>query len=663
MLTFLFFFLGSTLTSSILPYSMPNSTLCTISTLPCPTVRSPRPMFTKVSHLVGCCLCYPSLYLPRRCQAASQKQWQSTETEGSVDTFGCFGGVILLRRSLAAQPNADAGGQRHTLRPNSYQSNQIEFLPNPRPATPVFIMTAVEVEIKQEADEKIAVSALGNGFQSMPPPPPPQAQSEGPAPDIFSSGSNSNIPPFSQHNTQHIAEPQLPEAFPHPNRLAENYNYNPFDGQNVQQWMQQQQQQQQQPESPASSATMASQPSTPLQPGPSEPHRRTPSIPTHAQHVAQPPPGKVAIPRQSLPEPPGVVHAGGPIGQTRVLPARAKPGRKAIQSSNPVDKASKRQAQNRQSQRKHREKKKDKEEDQKWAVSYGNQTLKGVVAALNNERAAHTKVEAENQRLREQVAMLQGQSLPRVDSMQVEHNAMVEFPAPYQQPGYGPHAPGPTQAPQTSNAPMVAPRQPPRYGPYGKTQVAHSTPPEYNAYETDFTNVGRAVSQTTHSSELGPSGLSADDRCGFCSDASYCVCKQNDAAEPETQPGNCEKCIADPERAYACRQLAASAQYPGFRPLSSDDMNNNDNNASVTSAAPSPSMVRSDSHFGRISCEQLMDRARNAGQRFPSVAELFGNQIHAYPASNGRYEVEEHEAAQALQSLSTYSPKLERNKS
>jgi hypothetical protein len=169
------------------------------------------------------------------------------------------------------------------------------------------------------------------------------------------------------------------------------------------------------------------------------------------------------------------------------------------------------------------------------------------------------------------------------------------------------------------------------------------------------------VSQTTHNSELGPSGLGADDRCGFCSDAWNCVCKQNDVAEPEPQPGNCEACIADPERAHACRQLAASAQYPGFRPLSSDNINN-DNNTSAISAAQSSSMVRSDSHFGRISCEQLMDRATNAGQQFTSVAELFGKQIHAYPSSSGRYEVEEHEAAQALQSLSTHRPKLERKK-
>ena len=518
-------------------------------------------------------------------------------------------------------------------------------------------MTAVDVAIKQEADEK---STVPNGFQSMPRPPldlRSQGQYVGPTPDV---GPDGNIPSFPPQS----AQPQQPLTSQNPNGLAVNGNGNTLS--NHQQWVQQQ------AGSPTSTMAAASEPPTPVQPGQSEPEGRRSSFPTQAKNTMhldaslhhlkgyagiQKPPqlqSKVAIPIRR-PDGPTITPPSGPRSRAIVLQPLAKPGRKTIESSDLDDQKSKRQEQNRKSQRRHRDKKTKREEYLEFNMQLHDQSLKDLVGNHNNQRAAW---EAERAEFRQQRANLEmrlrqaehalatatrpGPFMPR-DSITDNTNMAAGTPAQYAMPGQSP---------------------------YGKPQIAHMPPPEHHAYETDFTNTfARTVSSNiTSSNDLGLSGLGADDHCGFCKlePGSYCQCKQNDVVEPEPQPrpGGCVRCIADPERAQACRQLATSALYPRFRPLHSTDDNNDDNRNSLTSASDSLSMKRSDSPFGRISCEQLMDRATDTSHQvsWTSVAETLGKQIHAHPASNGRYEVEEHEAARALQSLSTHSPKMERSK-
>ncbi|KAK3698612.1 hypothetical protein LTR37_016840, partial [Vermiconidia calcicola] len=106
----------------------------------------------------------------------------------------------------------------------------------------------------------------------------------------------------------------------------------------------------------------------------------------------------------------------------------------------------------------------------------------------------------------------------------------------------------------------------------------------------------------------------------------------------ETKPGDCDACRQDPERAQACKKLAESA-----------------------------SMTPQDTQMmeagSRISCSEFMERASRTGQPLAGIADLVGNQVHINPTANGGYEVEEHEAAQVLQTLSTRNVQKSRERS
>ena len=92
--------------------------------------------------------------------------------------------------------------------------------------------------------------------------------------------------------------------------------------------------------------------------------------------------------------------------------------------------------------------------------------------------------------------------------------------------------------------------------------------------------------------------------------------------------GNCDVCRADPQRAEACRQLAFTAQ-----------------------------SVRDSQQVGNapvntISCSEFLDRATEQGGQLGNLQALVG-EVHARPSTSGGYEIEEHEAAQALDLLKT----------
>ena len=119
------------------------------------------------------------------------------------------------------------------------------------------------------------------------------------------------------------------------------------------------------------------------------------------------------------------------------------------------------------------------------------------------------------------------------------------------------------------------------------------TPPSDNdphdEYEVDFTNI-----YATRKPSAFASGLGTDEHCGFCSDVENCICRQQeelnnkslpslppiDSSRAVTQirphsdvttpsflearteasgPGTCDMCLADPEKARQCRELAEVA--------------------------------------------------------------------------------------------------------
>ena len=177
-------------------------------------------------------------------------------------------------------------------------------------------------------------------------------------------------------------------------------------------------------------------------------------------------------------------------------------------------------------------------------------------------------------------------------------------------------------------------RQPNVRGPRRSSLV---TPPsEYAARENDFTTyatqsstptVQRSMTNdSTHASFSGRT--SATQGCGFCTDTQNCVCNSSgDVEDPAPSAGNCSACLLDPVRAQACRLGAAS--------VSQDAQMEN---------ASGP----------RISCSNLMDQAERSGQDPAIVGSLVADgRLDAYPSTDGRYEVDEHEAAQMMVELSS----------
>ena len=331
-----------------------------------------------------------------------------------------------------------------------------------------------------------------------------------------------------------------------------------------------------------------------------------------------------------VPIPPAVspshLYPSGPMSTSVTIPPRPKPGRKPIPQE---DAADRRRLQNRIAQRNFRDKRQQKlAETQVELEEKKREYQRGV-----NEQQRHIdRLSKENAKLRDSNERLR----KRAEEAEYSHRAVAERVREYENAGMkGNRAPlSPTGGVFTfPGAPHR--KQPRTIGPSYRDPAALTPPEDTGLAEVDFTNYGRARQQTTQT--LRPSlsndsnmgfGMDIstnDDPCGFCTDSQNCLCKQQeDNAEPAPQhgPGNCNACLHDPNRAAACRQIASSAR-------------------------PHHSEVRS-----TISCEEFMNRAAQSGERLASIPKLFGDRVRAFPAANGRYEIEEHQAAQALQTLS-----------
>ena len=317
----------------------------------------------------------------------------------------------------------------------------------------------------------------------------------------------------------------------------------------------------------------------------------------------------------------------GPMSSNIDLPKRPKPGRKPIPQSVAEDR---RRQQNRIAQRNFREKR--------------QQRLTDCQVQLEKNKRGY---EEENAALRRRIDV-QDRRIEALES----RNDVLE--TELQRSAYWRETLATTLERVRDGRDVGASRtsgMPPHLGGYESifksfrgVGAAHTltTLPDEQPTETDFTNYGRQVPRGGEAMRPSMSGDSIQeditkvdydmdgeayaDGCGFCRPGTSCVCKLEEVeAEPssEPEPGNCDACRQDPERAEACRQIATNAPTPV--PYSTSRM---------------------------MPCSTFMDQAAETSQRLASVPELFGDHLHARPAIDGGFEVEEQEAAEALQTLS-----------
>lgn len=308
----------------------------------------------------------------------------------------------------------------------------------------------------------------------------------------------------------------------------------------------------------------------------------------------------------------------GPMSSSVIVPPRPKPGRKPIPEADAQDR---RRVQNRIAQRNFRDKRQQKlaetqHELEEKKMEYQDRLthLTCTVERLKTEkrdlqrsldlmkkRAEHAELRAQG---REKTTMRP--SRPSISP------ANAGFEA--QNMGYRkqPHTSGPVH--------------------YDPTTI---TPPEdYTSSEIDYTNY-QGTSQQFNNNNFRPSvsndsnmdfGMEMEpgaNGCGFCEgNSQVCVCVNQDTpneAVPEG-PGNCAACLQNPNRAAACKQISKKAR-PGF-----------------------------EGSARTISCSDLLDQVQP--QQVLAVPKSFGDRVNGYQGANGRYQIEEQQAAQALQTLS-----------
>jgi hypothetical protein len=112
----------------------------------------------------------------------------------------------------------------------------------------------------------------------------------------------------------------------------------------------------------------------------------------------------------------------------------------------------------------------------------------------------------------------------------------------------------------------------------------------HDELEVDFTHIFSTRKPSAYTS--GNSPIGTDDHCGFCSDVENCICRQqeelnkslppidasratsrtnmaSDTSMPSyleaptkaSGPGTCDMCLADPEKARQCKELAETAHF------------------------------------------------------------------------------------------------------
>lgn len=333
----------------------------------------------------------------------------------------------------------------------------------------------------------------------------------------------------------------------------------------------------------------------------------------------------------------------GPMSANITVPPRPRPGRKPIAQEDAQDR---RRYQNRLAQRQFRDKRARKnvelEDTLKEKTAEFHRTegeLRNTVAKLearDQERDARERErERQLQELRAQIEELRA-VLRQITAErdQARRSNVGQFrdaagqPSTQSQSSYGPGA---------------------------------GTPNSSDHDEVDFTSYGRTNSnyalQNSSSNEGTQMDFSLDngDHCGFCTDDQNCACKQEQKqqetkptpVEPRislTMPGSCDMCRSDPERARACREMAAATR-PADKdtPRTSSIFESTRPKITSTTTMPPPP---------RVSCSAMVDQFNRFHARTSSIGGLFGGrQLTAYPVIKGGYEFEEAEAAEVLSTL------------
>lgn len=216
------------------------------------------------------------------------------------------------------------------------------------------------------------------------------------------------------------------------------------------------------------------------------------------------------------------------------------------------------------------------------------------------------------------------------------------------------------------------------------------TPPSDNdphdEYEVDFTNI-----YATRKPSAFASGLGTDEHCGFCSDVENCICRQQeelnnkslpslppiDSSRAVTQikphsdvttpsflearteasgPGTCDMCLADPEKARQCRELAEVAFKEQEASAASSTQDTSKNTGTVTlrrlkqldTAKPSQQQQRTScSDFFQQAQQRNVRLRRDDYQQIKHVYRFEGRSEHS-----PYMEMDTQDAAHALAALS-----------
>lgn len=330
--------------------------------------------------------------------------------------------------------------------------------------------------------------------------------------------------------------------------------------------------------------------------------------------------------------------ASGPMSAPVTIPARPRPGRRPIQHADPADR---RRVQNRVAQRNFRDRRQRRveeleEELQTRRRDYENQ-LADLERRLQREKDEAIQWQNRAKELDQRVKALEWQANNRVaEPMRTDSGHRRENP-------YSTNTSTSFGMPSSN---------------IGGSNVP--TPPEDDFHETDFTQIFRPMG--SNDSQMGGTGES--DQCGFCTNNDFCLCKnlsptaEDNSRLSKTAPGTCEACLADPEKARECREIARMAEFRS-RPSTSDGprLYEADRSALTGSVSmPPPPPRNRDSR--NPSCWSFIDSFAGSGSERGSVSaelsDLFGGLIRAYPTAAGGagYEIDDQDAAAVLQSLS-----------
>ncbi|KAI4731946.1 hypothetical protein E4T49_00078 [Aureobasidium sp. EXF-10728] len=398
--------------------------------------------------------------------------------------------------------------------------------------------------------------------------------------------------------------------------------------------------------------------------------------PVSAASPEDAPPGKMRIPPLKRPRNDSA-NNNGPLSKEVHLPARPRPGRKAMADSN--DSTDKRKNQNRQAQRNFRDRRAQKCQD----LEVENARLKEDVADSEAQRSALVEQlrqrDAENARLvaregdavvaKAQADLELRQAKERIMELQRELGNCCN-------------------AYYLVEAIMLTLAQRSVIAPNFVSSVHQIlTPPSdhdpHDEYEVDFTNIYASRKPSAFAS-----GLGTDEHCGFCSDVENCICRQqeelnnkslpnlppidssrataqlklpSDISTPSflearteaSGPGTCDMCLADPEKARQCRELAEVAfQQKGAASSRPKDSGSKDMG---TVTLRRLKQLDSAKHNERTSCSDFFQQAqqrnvrlrRDDYQQIKHVYRLDGRSEHS-----PYMEMDTQDAAHALAALS-----------